>query len=60
MHDVGRTRQNCVNHELEASDCDFSVITPVIRERSIIALVVTQLFQLFKSGSEKTLSERAS
>ena len=33
MHDVGRTRENCVNHELEASDCDFSVITPVIRER---------------------------
>ena len=25
-----------------------------------MALVVTQLFQLFKSGSEKSLSERAS
>ena len=33
MHDVGRTRENCVNHESEASDCDVSVITPVIRKR---------------------------
>ena len=33
IHDVGRTRENCVNHESEASDCDCSVTTPVIRKR---------------------------
>ena len=36
--------------------------TGLVKDRnwSTMALVVTQLFQLFKSGLEKSLSERAS
>ena len=51
MHDVGR--ENCVNHESEASDCDCSVTTPVIRKRVLSIASIkktshkTQCVQIF-------------
>ena len=63
MHDVGRPRENCVNHELETSDSDFSVTTPVIRKRvlSIASIKLTshktQCVQIFY-GSTGAVNDR--